>query len=649
MFARPGILHVMTLGLLGEKRYLNETEFRRDVLRILLLYRRSGFLEARVDTLVRRSPDAVHIRFVITEGEPVRVRSLAITGAEGIVSDGDLRRDLPLRVGDPFDRLRFLASADSVQGILRDRGYAFAEVYRSFDVRARERVAGVAFDVVPGQPATVEDVEVVGTSEVADNVVRRALSVRTGGRFSQKSQRQLYRMGIFDYVNVALADALPDSPDDSLVTVRVQVSEGRLRRIRGGLGLGSLDCIRTLASWTVRDFLGGGRTLDLSGRLSKIGTGGPLDAGFEDSVCWELDDDRGTERDTLNYEVTAGVHFPYVFSRKNSASIAVSGELRSEFQAYLRSAVGANFSLTREVAPAVPVTLSYTISYGSTKAEPAIFCSVLNVCRPEDTEVFTDPRVQSTLGLAVVRDRANSPLNPTRGNVLTAELRHASDAIVSDPSIQFTKGVVEFASYHPLGRRSLFAWRVRLGTIFAPSDGGDEQQIRSVPTEERFYAGGPTTVRGFRQNELGPVVRVIVPRDTVETETGSLVVRDTIVSPTGGNQLLLANAELRFPLSGRLAGALFVDAGQLFERGDTPLTAGGMRVTPGVGFRFLTPLGPIRLDVAYNAYPPQRGPLFEELDGGELALLDPDFAPSDQDSGILSRRLQFNFSVGQAF
>jgi outer membrane protein assembly factor BamA len=135
----------------------------------------------------------------------------------------------------------------------------------------------------------------------------------------------------------------------------------------------------------------------------------------------------------------------------------------------------------------------------------------------------------------------------------------------------------------------------------------------------------------------------------VETETGSLVVRDTIVSPTGGNQLLLANAELRFPLSGRLAGALFVDAGQLFERGDTPLTAGGMRVTPGVGFRFLTPLGPIRLDVAYNAYPPQRGPLFEELDGGELALLDPDFAPSEQDSGILSRRLQFNFSVGQAF
>jgi outer membrane protein assembly factor BamA len=105
MFARPGILHVMTLGLLGEKRYLNETEFRRDVLRILLLYRRSGFLEARVDTLVRRSSDAVHIRFVITEGEPVRVRSLAITGAERIVSDRDLRRDLPLRVGDPFDRL----------------------------------------------------------------------------------------------------------------------------------------------------------------------------------------------------------------------------------------------------------------------------------------------------------------------------------------------------------------------------------------------------------------------------------------------------------------------------------------------------------------------------------------------------------------
>jgi outer membrane protein assembly complex protein YaeT len=652
-FARPGILHVMTLGLLGEKRYFDETEFRRDVLRMLLLYRRSGFLEARVDTVVRRTSDAVHIRFQITEGEPVRVRSIAITGAEAVMSGRELRRDLPLRLEDPFDRVRFLASADSVQGSVRDKGYPFAEVYRSFDVRARERVAVVAYDIVPGPAAVIEDVEVIGAREVDEDVVRRALSVRTGQPFSQRalyeSQRQLYRMGLFDYVNVTLADSLPDAPDDSLVTVRVQVSEGRLRRVRGGIGLGSLDCIRTLASWTVGDFLGGGRTLDLSARMSKIGTGRPLDAGFENNMCWELDDDEGTERDTINYTVTAGVRFPYIFSPRNSASIAFSAELRSEFQAYLRSAIGANFAITREMGPGLPLTLSYTLSYGSTKAEPAIFCSVLNVCRAEDTQAFTEPRVQSTLGLAVVRDRSNSPLNPTRGNVLTAQLRHASDVIGSDTSIQFTKGVAEFASYHPVGRQSLLAWRVRLGTIFSPRVGGGEQLIQSIPTEERFYAGGPTTVRGFRQNELGAVVRVIVPRDTVETDAGAVVVTDTLVSPTGGNQLLVANAELRFPLSGRLAGALFVDAGQVFERGDTPLSTSGIRVTPGVGFRFLTPLGPIRLDIAYNGYPPQKGPLFEEREGAQLELLDPDYAPDQQDLGFVSRYLQFNFSIGQAF
>ena len=87
------------IGLLGEKRYFNELEFRRDVVRLLLLYRQSGYMNALIDTLVRRDGNDVFIRFRIMEGDPVRLERLEITGLEGILNADALKRDLPLAVG----------------------------------------------------------------------------------------------------------------------------------------------------------------------------------------------------------------------------------------------------------------------------------------------------------------------------------------------------------------------------------------------------------------------------------------------------------------------------------------------------------------------------------------------------------------------
>ena len=130
-FARSSA--VSWIGL-GEKRYLNETEFRRDALRITALYRQSGFLEAQVDTVVRRSETDVYITFVVNEGPPVVVDSIAVRGFEAVAPIREIAGRLPLRVGDPFNRLLMLASADTIRVRLANRGYPFAEVFRNFDV-----------------------------------------------------------------------------------------------------------------------------------------------------------------------------------------------------------------------------------------------------------------------------------------------------------------------------------------------------------------------------------------------------------------------------------------------------------------------------------------------------------------------------------
>jgi outer membrane protein assembly factor BamA len=232
-------------------------------------------------------------------------------------------------------------------------------------------------------------------------------------------------------------------------------------------------------------------------------------------------------------------------------------------------------------------------------------------------------------------------LDPSRGSIASAQLRWASSLTASDSLASFTMLQGQFAQYLPIGRRGVLAFRILGGTLLpsAITVGGLERFY--VPPEERFYSGGANTVRGFGQNELGPVVRII--DSIVDREDGT---HDTLTirSASGGTDLVVANIELRLPLGSRLRVAGFVDAGQVFARKDD-LPDPGIWVTPGIGLRFETGVGPIRFDVGYNGYGQREGPLYRE-EGSELVLVQPRWKP--QARSFLDH-LRFHFSVGQAF
>ena len=183
----------------GRRPAFDETEFRRDVLRLLVLYRQTGYIDARVDTVVVRGRDHVDIRFSITEGEPVRVTSLSVRGTEGIIPPAQLIRDLPLREGDPFDQGRLILSTDSIRLALQNRGHPFPTVYRGFSVQYAERTADVEFLVDPGPAARIDSIEVIGPPDLDPTLVRKTIRLQPGQRFNQtalyQSQQELYRMG----------------------------------------------------------------------------------------------------------------------------------------------------------------------------------------------------------------------------------------------------------------------------------------------------------------------------------------------------------------------------------------------------------------------------------------------------------------------
>src|SRR5437867_7787141 len=223
-FARAFLIR--SFGL-GEKRYFNEVEFRRDVIRLMLLYRQSGYMNAVVDTLVRREGGDVYVTFRIYEGEPVRLARLDILGLDSVADVARLARNLPLRVGEPFNRFLFQASADTIASWLRNRGFPFADVLRSFDVDAAQLKAEATLEAIPGPRVRIGEVLITGAERVDSATVRRMLSVRPHDWFRQdqlyQTQRDLYGLGMFRSVNVALADTAPRP--DSTVRVVVRVSE----------------------------------------------------------------------------------------------------------------------------------------------------------------------------------------------------------------------------------------------------------------------------------------------------------------------------------------------------------------------------------------------------------------------------------------
>jgi outer membrane protein insertion porin family len=651
-FARAWL--VRWLGL-GAKRYFDEQEFRRDVVRLGVLYKRSGYPDAVIDTLVRRTPEDVYITFNTTEGEPIRVTLLAITGLDSLRERGrELAvQDLPLRQGDPFNRYAMQASADTITRRFRDHGYPTATVFTAFEVNKDARTAVVTLEVAPGRRAVIGPIRVVGARRIDTSLVRRLLVARPGRRYSQdelfQSQRNLYESDLFRFASVNI-DSADFNPGADSVPLLVQVNEGKRRRIRGGLGYATYDCFRGSLGWTSRDFLGGGRILDLTGRTSKVGIGAPTDLGFADNICVASQEDTiGSAK--VNFYLGASVRRPAFLSPNNAITASVFSERRSEYKVYLREENGVSVALTRTTPRRRnPLSLTYTLSYGRTEATALSFCSFFNACTIDVIDVLRQKRVLATLTALGTFPRVNSQIDPTRGSYASAELTHASTLIGSSTLQQFTRIVGGIAWYRPLSRNVVLSWRVRGGLIFSPNvDVGSGTRGAFIPPEQRFYAGGPNDVRGFERNELGPVVYV-----TPQSHADSVRARGLPIDPdsvrvaaTGGNSLAVANVEIRVPspvLSSRLRLAAFVDAGGVWQRqGNRPNAV--IRVTPGIGLRVATPLGPARLDVAYNPYKLQAGTLFQFDDAGNLTPV------PGEDAYILPRNRKYaiHIAVGQPF
>jgi outer membrane protein insertion porin family len=649
-FATVGVLRWMGLG---EKRRLNELELRRDVARLRLFYQVRGYLDVQVDTAVVRTALDADISFTIHEGRPVLIRNFVIKGVDSVPGGQELLKNLPLQEGDPFDRTLVYATADTIRTRLHDGGYAEALVrLEGFEVDREQRTASVSLIVEPGVTAVIGEVHVQGTRRLDSAFVRSLLATQPGREYRerdiQQSQLNLYRSELFRFASVGL-DTGHFVPGSGIVPVTISVIEGPFHRIRTALGYGTNDCFRTGAGWTARNALGSGQVFDISAQVSKLGVGRPFGAGLEDSfLCSALKADSvGSFR--ANYNITTSFRRPVFLSPSNSLTLSLFAERRSEFGVYLREDLGGSLTLIRETAERVPITLTYRLSSGRTQANAVSFCAFFNACTEEDIRQLRQRRPLGTLTLGVQRVRVDNPLDPSRGSNISAEVTHSATFLGSSRFEEFSRLILDGAHYIPVGN-SVIALHAHAGMVFAPNLVIGGEAANFVPPEQRFYAGGPNDVRGYNRNQLGPLVYVV--SEGVVDSAGNVpqAAEDSVrIAATGGNSIFVTNAELRMPspiFSDRLRLAVFMDGGTVWERGGTGAgSVPAFRITPGGGLRFITPLGPVRVDAAYNWHILPAGRLYQVNADGDLVRIKDDYRKTKK----TGRGWVLQFSVGQAF
>lgn len=639
-----------TFRVFGKRRCLDSDELRLDVGRLRLFYRRHGYYSAAVDTSVVANTDGgVKVTFLIAEGPPVLVDTLRITGLDSVTGPIADTGELDLRPGVIFDVTRMQAAIDSIKSRLRDNGFPRADVaasYTVYDTVAHR--ARVSLEVIPGPYARVGDIRVFdeplpgAPRRLGDSTVLRLLSVSTGDEFSEHAledaQRELYQSDLFRHVEVRLApDSAQPKADSSRVTLDVVLRENYVRQVDTEVGWAVLDCFKGRALLVDKNFLGEARRLELTAQVSKIGHA--ENTRFADGKLCASDMRQDPFSSRVNYFVSSTFRLPTLFGLRGSPAISVYSERRGEYQAFLRTTVvGGEASLTRDLRHELPLRVAYSLEYGRTDAQPALLCAVFNRCDSESRALLTGrDRPLAVASVHLDRLRTDNPANPRSGTALRLDLRGAGKEIGSDRDLQFIKGLADGSFYRPVSPGVTFAARLRLGSVLGRTFSfGDT--VGFVPPEERLYAGGAASVRGFQQNELGDLI-YIAEREPRETAGGpdTLFYEDTSgqfrrVVPVGGNSLIVANIELRFRsiiYPELIQYTAFVDGGSVWQRGRTLGSATpspsnfflkGLRWTPGVGIRVFTPVGPFQANVGYNPYPRPAGAIFFDQAPNELGF-----------------------------
>ncbi len=514
-------------------------------------YRSEGFLAANVSV---GSPETRNGTSVITidvvEGSPYSVGQIEISGITG-VPEQDAREALATSTGDRYRPANVAEGVERVNLRLRQASYLAASVDVGTRVDAAAARVDVAVRVTPGPRSILRDVVVQG-GDPKKPLVARAIALEADAPLDPaaitETRRRLYDLDVYRSVDIEvqpLAAAATEPLDrtrlEQDVVARIALEERPRYRLRYGLALsdesvGPDERDRRLgfaADFENRNIFGRGATAGLSLRLRS---------------------------DQQVGRVTLGSRRLFTLPIRSTVFIERSREqLNPEGAFPITSDIT---SLTGEQAYRVRRTIELRYGYGIERNHTFI--------RSEDApfDLIVQLARLTTSGLI---DRRNDAFDPARGWFVASTLELSRPGLGSD--LSFLKDFAQYSHFVPIGSKVVLASAARLGLART----FDDELL--IPTE-RFFAGGATSVRGYREDDLGP--------------------RSIFDDADGGYGLLVLNSEVRFPVYRWLKAVAFADFGNVFPK-VSEISFSDLQIGIGAGARFDTPFGLIRLDLGIPA------------------------------------------------
>ena len=586
---------------------------RRDSNAIRALYLTNGFRDVQVSSEVeddyQGKENEYAVVFRITEGPQSFVARLDIEGVEAAAEE-DLRTMLQSLRRTTVQRANVATDQDTVLSYLFNAGYPDARLEPFATPAAAPNQVNLRYVVTRGARQYVRDVLISGLDATREDLVRsRIRDLAPGDPLSQvsmiESQRRLYDLGIFARVDTAIQNADGDT-DNKYVLYRFEeasrwsVNTGFGAQIaRIGRGTPNLDIPAGAPGFSPRVSFG------LS-RNNFLGLGHTMTGQTQWAPGLRT-------RALLTYQAPQ-------FKGNDRLSLLLTGlyDDSRDVQTFNSRRREATVQLSQRFSRAN--SAQYRVSWRRVSVSDVVITPAL-------IPLFAQPVQLATLSTTFIQDRRDDPLDARRGMWNTIDGTFAFNTW-SDPRVVFTRLLGRNATYHPITREVVIARQLSMGVEI-------RQSRADVPLPERFFAGGVSSHRGFPDNQAGP--------------------RDPLTGfPIGGKALLMHNTELRFPLLGdNVRGVVFHDAGNVYSRFSTisfrysqqDLRDFNYMVQAiGFGFRYRTPIGPVRLDLAYS----MNSPRFMGLKGDFQDFLDPNLPNVSFVEQRISR-FQFHFSLGQLF
>jgi outer membrane protein insertion porin family len=556
-----------------------------------------GYIDFSEDNIqVAISPDRrdMYITAGLTEGEVYTVSSVELTG-DTVLPKEDLERFVLLKPEQTFSRALLEFSSDAITNTLGNIGYAFAQVNTIPEVDRENRTVAIQLQVVPGPRVNVRRIVFKGNSRTSDEVMRREMRQFEGAWYSQsaidRSKVRLQRLGFFEPGSVNV-EAAPVAGSSDLVDVVFNVKETASGSFIFGLGYSQLAGLTTTIQLSQNNFLGSGNRLAVEVQRN----------AFIQRYSFSFLDPYFTDDGlSLGYNLWWREFDNSEFNTAQFSSTSASAQ----------AVLGLPITETDTVTTAFAVDRNQIFAFPGSSPQ-----SIIDYIDAFDTRTFHAWRGE----IAWARDTRNDFLQPTRGTLQ----RVSAEITLPGSTAEYYKLNYEFSKYWPISPAFVLNTRAEVG--YGDSYGSDVTRdicftAPTIPTElnpdpppppppsdpcipgtspdfvktvtasglpfyENFYAGGSRSVRGFRDNTLGPR----------EAAQGS-----TFLQPIGGALKTVGSLEMFFPTlldSPAARISAFVDVGNVYRDLDS-FDAGELRSSAGVSLLWRAPVGPISISYAF--------------------------------------------------